>query len=79
MTIQEAEVEALIERMLDLLNASPLETGQHVVVLIDVLISVLGSIQCRDCRRLTRKNIEEMLPVAFDAAMKQPTTSQHVH
>ena len=73
------QVEMLTEQILAVLNGSPLETDRHVVVLVDALISVIGSIECRDCRRLTRRRIESLLPAAFDEAMRRPATDNHVH
>lgn len=73
------ELEAMTDRILELLNKSQLEPNHAALALVNALIAVVGSIDCRDCRQLMRKGVEEILPAAFDEAMQRPAAQDHVH
>lgn len=58
-----------------------LTQGEVLMACLMVIGDALASIQCRDCRRLTAKNVKKTLPQEIAHALIAPIRSgeQHVH
>ena len=71
----------IVERIVQLFNKAELDTEAVMRILIYLLGSVLTSISCNECRRLTTTQLtEKIIPVLVDLAMSGPgETSHHSH
>ena len=74
------DTDDLSERMIDMLNASDLDTNSRVIAVLDVLLSVLASIKCPDCRKMTTKALrKQLIPALIHSALSAPSEHTHVH
>jgi hypothetical protein len=73
-------VEKLGQQMVDMFNASGLDTNARVIVVLDLLCGALTSIKCGDCRRMQAEAIrDELMPAVIAEALSRPTARDHVH
>jgi hypothetical protein len=77
----------LAVRILQVLNSSKIDTDSDdnsiprtaISALFDALIAVVGSIECRDCRKNACKTVRGLMPGALVEAMRRPSSPVHVH
>ena len=58
--------------------------GERLFALLMVIADIVGSIQCRDCRKVARRSVKKLLPDFHEKAMKRPVLvlvggADHVH
>lgn len=70
----------LSKRMIDMLNASRLDAHGQVIAVLDVLLSILASIKCPDCRKLQTEALrKKLMPALIQTALSCPSERDHVH
>ena len=69
------------KQIIGMLNDREFDNRECLVTLVDVIHSVLGSIECEDCRQAAANSLRELIPPMIADALEAPGTNNvhHLH